>query len=335
VYNIYSGNKLLQLDNGIYCLGGICKNAGKTSFLNTLLSQNIYKPMGVLTTGRDGEERDTVFGNLKPSVHMPANTLFTTASPVLDELGSAIQVIDKLPYSAGKKQLWLVRSARALETEIVGPASAETQIKVAQLMQSHKAKIVFIDGSLDRKSIASHSQIDGVFLVVGSSFGSLDKIVTELTRLTALSQIPMYSTQDKDLSGMSISFYKDGSWKEAGIASLLGNETEFISLITELNPEKLFIPFAITDTVIHNLKKAILKLKDIVIGHPLQLHISKANLDYLLKEHQLYTLNAFKLKGIAVNSWAVDGHHLDSNLLRNKVRDICFPLPVFDIYEGA
>lgn len=327
--------KFMQLDKGIYCLAGICKNAGKTSLLNTLLSKNKDKPLGVLTTGRDGEDKDVVFGNTKPSVLLPANTLFTTGSNVLDELGSAINVIDKLPFLAGKTQLWLVRSNRGIATEIAGPASSEAQVKIAQLMQEQKAEIVLIDGSLDRKSVAARPEIAGVFLVAGSSYGSIDKIVAELTRLIALSQITLYKANDLSICSCSVYAYQKDRWVDTGFASLLGNETEFISYLSEHYPDKLYLPYAITDAVVNSMKQTLHKSIDLIVSHPLQLHISKTNLEYLHNQHQLFTLNAFRLKGIAVNSWAVDGHHLDSSILREKARSLSKNLPVFDIYEGC
>ena len=75
-----------KLDNGIFAITGISKNAGKTSFLNQLIPGLAGKKLGIMTTGRDGETTDAVFGNRKPAVKLPAGGLFTTTSGVLEAL---------------------------------------------------------------------------------------------------------------------------------------------------------------------------------------------------------------------------------------------------------
>lgn len=324
----------IKLSKGTYSIAGICKNCGKTSLLNSLVSLLANQHLGILTTGRDGEGKDAVFGNLKPSVKLPVNTLFTCSSVTMNKLGSAVEIIAKLPFSAGNKQLWLLNTLREIETEIIGPGSAEAQLQIIKLMLEKGAEIILIDGSLDRKSIALSPKIKGVFLVVGGSYGSLEKITTELTRLINLSQIPVY--KDKNLKAMedSISIYRKGLWQRTEQITLIGNEQDLSNMITETNTDKLYFSGAVTDSILNNLKPALKEVKDIIIRHPLQLHINNHNLDYLTKTHSLFCLKPFNVIAVAVNSWSVTGNHLDSKLLRQVLRNQFPDLTVMDIYEG-
>jgi len=327
-------NPVFMIDSGIYTIAGICKNSGKTSFLNWLLAKAEGQALGVLTTGRDGEETDLVFGNPKPSVKLPAQTMFTSTSAAIEQLGSAVEVMQKLPYLAGTKKLWLLKAQRDIETEIVGPANAAAQILTAELMQSYGAEIVLIDGSLDRKSIALHDSIKGVILVAGSSFGTIDKISTELAKLVRLSQITQYSDNSHTLQDSLVSYYSIGKWTGTEYSSILGNEPELMNLFADKAPEMIYLPGAVTDSSLNGIKPALKEIKDIVVKHPLQLHLSKANLEYLDKAHKLYAQKPFRLVAVAVNSWSVRGNHLDSKLLRDKTRQQ-FPLvPVLDICEA-
>jgi len=324
----------IVIENGIYTIAGICKNSGKTSFLNWLLTQITGSSIGVLTTGRDGEEIDLVYGNPKPSVKLAAGTLFTSTSGTIDKLGSAIEVLQKLPFQAGTKKLWLLRALRDVATEIVGPANAVAQIQTAELMQTQGAEIILIDGSIDRKGIALHDKVKAVFLLAGGSYGNIDKISSELAKLVLLSQIALFDETNPKLNEHNISCYNDGVWRDLGLSSLLGNEPELMNTLAELHPAKIYLPGAITDSILNGIKPALKEIRDVIIRHPLQLHLSKANLDYLVSEHKLSTTNPFRLIAVAVNCWSVKGNHLDSQLLRNTIRQQFPKLIVIDICEG-
>jgi hypothetical protein len=133
-----------NISEGIYAVTGICKNAGKTSFLNHLIPYLADKVLGIVTTGRDGETTDAVFGNQKPGVKLPAGAYFTTVSSVIEVHGSALQIIMKLPFQAGTQHLWIVKTLRDTEVEIRGAATISAQTKVAHLMQQEGVEVVLI-----------------------------------------------------------------------------------------------------------------------------------------------------------------------------------------------
>ncbi|MBN2830448.1 MAG: hypothetical protein JXR56_09030, partial [Candidatus Cloacimonetes bacterium] len=55
-------------ENTVVAITGLSKNAGKTSLLNWLIRSFPDYRYGITTTGRDGEEKDLVFGTDKPKV---------------------------------------------------------------------------------------------------------------------------------------------------------------------------------------------------------------------------------------------------------------------------
>jgi hypothetical protein len=327
-------NIVCNLSEGIYAITGICKNAGKTSLLNHIIPYFTGKALGIMTTGRDGEATDAVSGNQKPGVQLPAEVLFTTVSPVLEALGSALQIIDKLPYQAGTQPLWLAKTLREAEVEIRGAATVSAQTEIAHLMQQAGAEVVLIDGSIDRKSIALSSEIKGLFLVAGSSFGNPDKIRREVERLYQLSQITMYPEQFEDNLTQKIMYLVENQWYGTEIASLLEQEQCFLDLLAEYKPAAVFLPGALTDSVLAKIKPALKTVGTLVIRHPLQLHIHKTALDALLRELDVYAVNTMNLLCLALNSWSVKGEHQNSATLRSDMRRLLPGLPVVDIREG-
>jgi len=322
------------LNPGIYALAGICKNAGKTTLLNWLLENKGERHLGVMTTGRDGETVDSVFGNSKPAVQLPDNTLFTAATQVINQLGFQIEVIDCLPFTAANQQLWLARTLYPLEAEITGPPSSLAQIKVARQMQTLGAETVLIDGSLDRKSIALQPEVKGIFLVIGSSFGGFDQLKAELERLIILSKLPVNNQQlPKGLENY-ISCLNEGNWQSTGLASLINHEQELLDRLHTMKQQEIYLPGALTDSVFTKIRSGLDSVPVLLVRHALNLHLSRTNLNALMRHWQVNTVHAFRFNLVALNSWAVDGNHLDSNELRRFTR-ILFPnLPVIDIKEG-
>lgn len=322
------------LAKGIHAIAGISKNSGKTSFLNYLTAQLEGRRLGILTTGRDGEDRDVVFGNVKPSVRIKAGTLFTATAEALAKLGSAVTVKQKLPYSIAHHSLWLLVANRDLETEITGPSTTQAQVQTAELMLNAGAELVLIDGSLDRKSIALHPRVQGVFLVAGGSYGNLDKIEAELDRLLLLAGLPVYPKAAEISAKDMINLYVKGRWQTTVHQSLLNFNSDLLETISQSHPQGIYLPGALTDSVLKELKPLLQGMKDLICRHPLQLHLSRSSLEQLGTGHRLFCLRPFRIHAIILNSWSVKGSHLDCLSFRDRIRARHPSLPILDIYEG-
>lgn len=322
------------LAKGIHAIAGISKNSGKTSFLNYLTAQLEGRRLGILTTGRDGEDRDVVFGNVKPSVRIKAGTLFTTTAEALAILGSAVTVEQKLPFSIAHHSLWLLAANRDLETEINGPSTTQAQVQTAELMLNAGAELVLIDGSLDRKSIALHPRVQGVFLVAGGSYGNLDKIEAELDRLLLLAGLPVYPKAAEISAKDMINLYVKGRWQTTAYQSILDLSNGILEAITEAHPQGIYLPGALTETVYNELKPILQGGKSLICRHPLQLHLSQPALEQLCTGHRLFCLRPFRIHAIVLNSWSVKGSHLDCLSFRDRIRAHHHSLPILDICEG-
>lgn len=331
-----NGNLLFPIPvDGIYAIAGISKNSGKTAFLNYLSAQLETRKLGILTTGRDGEDKDVVFGNAKPAVRLNRGTLFTTLPEVLAKLGSAVKILRKLPHTVAGKPLWLLEALRDLETEITGPSTAAAQVQTAEYMQSLGAQTIIIDGSLDRKSIALHPRVAGVYLVAGGSFGTLDKIEDELDRLISLAQLPIFQDCNLLTAREFIQLRKKGNWQKTELTSLLSNVPQLADLMGSLKPDGIYLPTALTDNLITELKPLLKGISDVVLRHPLLMHCSLPLLQSLARTHHLYCLRNFNLLALVLNSWSIQGNHLDSAAFRTAIRSKYPQMPVLDIYEQS
>ncbi len=312
---------------------GICKNAGKTTLLNWLLQKVENTPLGVITTGRDGEDVDLVTNESKPKIHLPANVFFSTFAEEIERHSPHLEVMEKLLYRAGGRNLWLARTTQALQVEIVGPATAESQVELANHILSLGAKQVFIDGSFDRKAISLQEQIDALILVISPAMGKEKEILSEINRLYSLSEIRMAHSKWK--SPYICYRTEKGKWKQTEYKSLLSQEKEILQSLSDIEGlHTLYIPCTISDRGFPILKSFLQHFDGVLmIRHPNLLHISHANLDWILENTNIQTIHPFRLKAIAVNSYAFNNHHVHSDKLRSTIRNCVKKLPIIDVKE--
>lgn len=319
--------------NSLVAVIGISKNAGKTTLLNWLLENAEHSLLGVITTGRDGEDIDLVTNESKPKVHLPVDTIFSTFAEEIERHAAHLEVLEKLPHKAGGRTLWLARTKRPLQVEIVGPASVESQISLAKKILSFGAKQVFIDGSLDRKAISLQEKVDALVLVISPAIGKEKEILNEVIKLHELSKIPL--AKDKCKSDYISYRTENGKWNETKYQSLLGQEKEIIQsfdLYAEM--KVIYLPCTLTDKGFPIMKSFLQKYEgELIIRHPYLLQISLANLNWLMNNCNTKTVYPFNLKAIAVNSYASNEKHIASDILRSKIRNSIGEIPVIDVKE--
>jgi hypothetical protein len=314
----------------ITALVGLSKNAGKTSFLNWLSSEVTSSEIGIITTGRDGEDFDLISKQQKPKVFIPANSFFSTWASQIQKKSPFLLVVEKLPYKAAGKQLWLVKTAKKMWAEVVGPASVFEQIQLAKIILSKGAKHVFIDGSLDRKSIVLAPETEQFFLVISPVYGSLEKIIKETERVINLTSIP----RDESIELFpKITYHNGKECKSTEYKTLLGNETEIATLIsTEKKIKWIFAAGVITEKMVPKIKPLLQKYNcSLHIEHPFQLQVSTKTLDELAGK--IFVKRQTRLCGIAVNSFSADGNHLDRQEFFATIQNLAKTIPVVDIYS--
>lgn len=312
---------------GSTAIVGICKNAGKTTLLNHLLSAYTQLEYGVFSTGIDGEETDTVFQTPKPRVNLAAGQIFCCDTATLDGHGSNVTVLEKLSWGNALRPLWLAKTTATFQTEITGPPTVHQQLQTLRSMQVWGAQKILIDGSLDRKSIALSDAVDAVTVVIGASYGSIASIVTEIKRLCLLNALPAasscvpYSSDYLLLrDSAELMLRIKGVWQPAGILSLLGTESELRTL-TERKPEAIYIPGAITDDVLARSKEHLQNLECLILlRHPDCLKLSYPRLERFLQDFNPEVLIPFKIREFALNTVSVGTSSYNTDDFRTKLR---------------
>lgn len=307
-------------------LVGISKNSGKTSILNHLIQSFPGLDWGVMTTGIDGEEQDAIFKTPKPKVKLLAGNIFCCDSRTLDLHGSKVSILHG--ESCSGRKLWLVKALEALETEITGPSVVSAQIRMAKRIQSLGAGKVLIDGSLDRKSIALEADVHALILAIGASFGNLEAITKEVSRLRLLASIPAVESGTYVLRKLrkstTILTLGNRGWQDTTLTSLIGHE-KALHTILESAPTAVYIPGAYTEGMHIKLVKVLAQSSTrMIFRHPECLKLELGDLNSLLKQNQVQCLIPFRIKAYALNSWSVHGTAQDAQIFRDSLRQ-AFP----------
>ena len=171
---------------------GMCKNAGKTTMLNWMLSGgHLHGTLGLTSIGRDGESTDIVTGTEKPGIFVKEGTLIATAKDMLrlGDVTKEILMTTGIPTPLG--EVVILRARSAGHVQLAGP-SITTQLKsVSQAFFELGADRSIIDGALGRKSLGARSVAEGVILCTGASYHmSMEKVIADTVHIYRLMNLP-------------------------------------------------------------------------------------------------------------------------------------------------
>ena len=175
---------------------GMCKNAGKTTMLNWLLTAgHLRGTLGLTSIGRDGESTDVVTGTEKPGIFVREGTLIATAKDMLrlGDVTKEILMTTGIPTPLGEVVIMRARSAGYVQ--LAGP-SITTQLRsVSESFFALGAEKSVIDGALGRKSLGARAVAEGVILCTGASYNaSMEKVIAASSVSSATSRTASLSS---------------------------------------------------------------------------------------------------------------------------------------------
>lgn len=161
---------------------GTCKNAGKTTVLNWIL-HGMQRPrvLGLTSIGRDGEEEDQVFQTSKPTIFVPSGHIVATAKESIFNGDATGEILDTTGYRTALGEVVILRVLVGGYMQLAGPSSNHQLQHLIQKMRGFGAETVIIDGTIDRRSLASPQVADAVILATGASLSPDESVVVEST----------------------------------------------------------------------------------------------------------------------------------------------------------
>ena len=165
---------LYGLLDGIRTLSviGMCKNAGKTTVLNSVISEleAHNEVIGLTSIGRDGERSDLVTNTKKPEIFVREGAVVATAEGLLREGDISMEVLETTGMPTPLGEIVIVRARSAGYVQIGGASITEHQKRIRDSLFAFGCDRVLIDGAISRKSLGNPSLADGAILSSGASY---------------------------------------------------------------------------------------------------------------------------------------------------------------------
>jgi hypothetical protein len=289
---------------------GMCKNAGKTTVLNRLISWLDDRVLGLTSIGRDGESTDVVTGTEKPGIFIPEGTLFATAKDMLKRSDVTQEIVYTTGVPTPLGEVVVVRAKSAGNVQLAGPSIISQLKTLSDLFFSLGAEQVLIDGALGRKSLGARSVADGVILCTGASYDMrMEKVVADTANICRILNLKKAETLPK--------------------------ETDLPLADTLKTAHEARVSGALTDSMLLPLlKSGVLKNARLVVQDPSKVLLSADTFDKLaLRGVTLETVDAARIVCVTVNPVSAYGWTFDPDAFKAAVQRAVH-VPVINVKEA-
>lgn len=306
--------RLITELNGVKTLSivGMCKNAGKTTVLNWVLSRmGRDRVLGLTSIGRDGESTDVVTGTEKPGIYVPEGTLIATAKDMLKLCDITKEILDATGIPTPLGEVVIVRARSAGWVQLAGPSIVSQLKTVSDRFFALGAQQTVIDGALGRKSLGARSVADGIILCTGASYDKrMDKVVADTAAFYRILNLPKAET------------LPEPSQAALGETFALRHEALIVGALTEA----MVVPL---------LKNGVLKDGRLVVKDPSKVLLGAEVLNRLRQRNvALETEDAARTLFVAINPVSAYGWRFDAEAFREAMA-AAVDVPVINGKENA
>ncbi|MDO4834491.1 MAG: hypothetical protein Q4A40_05585 [Bacillota bacterium] len=319
---------------------GMAKNAGKTTALNYLIEEAMDEglTLGITSTGRDGEGTDVVTGTDKPRVFLDTGTIVSVPTQLYDLADAGLEILKMTDYSSSLGQIMLCRVASSGYVQVAGPVINANHIELCEEMLALGARMVLIDGAIDRKSIAAPGTSDAIILSTGAVLSrKMAKVVEETVHTVTLYRLPVleegrerelieeHAAQDK------IILIKEGRPVSLEVSTGLGAGSLLDGEIDELTTH-VFVPGAFTASAVADINIKKLRHVTFVLKDPTKIFIGATLWSRLKKKGMnVRVLENIEVAAITVNPTAPAGYRFDHKELVDAMQKAVPDIPVIDV----
>ena len=318
---------------------GMCKNAGKTTVLNSIIRQyaGCGETLALTSIGRDGEDQDLVTGTKKPGIFVAEGTLIATASElVLQRCDVTREILDTTGISTPMGDVVLFRARSDGAVQLAGPSINSQLTRVREDFFRFGADRVLIDGALSRKSLCSRTVTEATVLCTGASYHkNLDVVVEDTAYQCQILTLPEAADArlqqiPEDFRG-TVLFGEDESWTvPAGISV-----ADALRAPEAKGAQAVFFGGALSDFAVKPLLMAnsLPKGLRLVVRDSSKILLRRENYEKLLRRGMtVQVLQSVNLVALTVNPFSAYGYPCDRKELLERMRG-CVSIPVIDVME--
>ena len=327
---------LFELIEGTKTLSviGMCKNAGKTTVLNSLIAEceSRGETLGLTSIGRDGERSDLVTNTKKPEIFVRSGAVIATAESLLSECDISMEILAATGIPTPMGDIIIVRARSSGYVQIGGASITTYQQVVRDELYKYGCARVFIDGAISRKSLGNPGLADGVILSSGASYDpSISKTVLDTAYIARL-----FSLEECSLTPGPARFTAI-----RGDESFSCGEPDELVPFLKAGADALVIRGAVTDGTANQLTAIGKLLKNTVLAaeDASRLLLKPAGFEKLMRfSGGFRVLKGTRLTAVTVNPFSAYGLHYDKNEFKERVEAALAQagvgVPVMDVKDA-
>lgn len=329
---------------------GMAKNAGKTVALNELIAQASEDSLrlGLTSIGRDGEKMDVVTSTDKPTIYVESGTLLATAEGLFACSEARLELLEITDYGSPMGRIVIARTISAGNIQLAGPCTNTGIRDVSERMLAYGARLVLVDGALDRVSSASPAIADAAILSTGAVLSrDMNKVIEQTVHRIRLFQLPAVTepfikavSDELGYAPGVVLIEEHGERMEridlplktalnAGrdIADGMNSSTRFVIISGALVSKTVTDILQITRAYKH----VIFVVRDatrIFIDHRDWLRFQKLGV-------AVQVADPINILAVTVNPYAPTGYFFEPMRFLGELREFLNPIPVFDVVHGG
>ena len=318
---------------------GMCKNAGKTTVLNSILSEmgTTGKTLGLTSIGRDGESVDVVTQTHKPGIYVREGTLIATALEMLKYCDISREIVETTGFPTPLGEVVLVRARSDGNVQLAGPSITAQLAKLSGMFFSLGADVAIVDGALSRKTLCAPAVSEATILCTGASYSrDIDTVIEDTAFATLLLTLPEqadFSEEERAACpGKALFRMEDGTLRalpqELQLADALRSQAY-------AGVRAVYVAGAVTDALLKPVLMAGKRFDGLTLSAEdgSKLLIRQDTYDkLLLRGISLAVARTTRVAAITVNPFSAYGFDLDKEELRSRMQARVH-VPVINVLE--
>jgi hypothetical protein len=325
---------------------GLAKNTGKTTALGVMTVElhGRGRTLGVTSAGRDGEPFDVLDPRIhKPAVTLPAGSFVATSASLLRESGAAHAIVMQSRHRTPLGRVVVARLLSDGPIEVAGPVTVSGIREVCSAMRSLGADHVLVDGSIDRRAVASPTAVDAVVLATGASVDEDKQTVIDRTQAVVqfMTLPPLTDSRVRKIAAAhrgSVLVTADDRAMPADPRLGLGSYDDTAGCsYRSADVRWMLIRGALVESFVQSvLPSGQASELTLVVEHAANVFLSTHNAQWY-RDHGVLIrpLKPISLRAVVVNPIAPGSHELDSSELRQGLAEAIATVPIIDVRDPA
>lgn len=324
---------------------GLSKNAGKTVTLNHLIQAAAERSMviGLVSTGRDGEEQDAITELPKPRIWAPRGAWIATAEKAVPMAHAELTPFRLLPIVTPFGAIQIARVERAGEVLLIGPGSARRLSGVLGGLEAHGAQVCLVDGSFDRIAAAAPGVTDRVVLAAGAAYSANQaETLAQIRHLLDIFDLPtvhpaLETAVDQSARRGPVGLVTlSGAVHDLPVTTALGDPEPIVSAALERQEYGPYVVVggALGDRLVMSLLKARASRVGLIVPDPTHIMVER-NLwrRWRRQGGEVLARRAIRVVAVTTNAHSPVGQDYDAREFHDAVQEIA-NRPVYDLQAG-